>query len=63
MTQTGQVYKFVGTKGVIRPDSFGQYRRDVLFDKRENDLIIGDRVVYEHMEKNSRRYAFNLKKV
>ena len=33
MVRTGQIYKFVGNKGVIRPDKFGQVRKDVLFNK------------------------------
>ena len=63
MIYTGQVYKFVGTKGVIRPDAFGQTRVDVLFEKDKESLKIGDRVEYEQLTKNNRRYAKNIKKI
>ena len=63
MVRTGQIYKFVGNKGVIRPDKFGQVRKDVLFNKSEHTLIIGDRVEYEHLESKGRIYAINLKKI
>jgi len=63
MIYTGQVYKFVGIKGVIRPDAFGQTRIDVLFDKNKESLKIGDRVEYEQLTKNNRRYAKNIKKI
>ena len=63
MIYTGQVYKFVGIKGVIRPDAFGQTRIDVLFDKNKESFKIGDRVEYEQLTKNNRRYAKNIKKI
>tara|TARA_R110000796_G_scaffold143706_2_gene260364 strand:+ start:3507 stop:3704 length:198 start_codon:yes stop_codon:yes gene_type:complete len=63
MKHTGQIYKFTGPIGLIRPDTFGQSRRDVLFNKHEHDLKIGDRVSYDHFEKNQRRYADNLQKL
>ena len=44
MIRTGQVFKFVGIKGLIRPDKFGQTRRDVLFNKNDYDFKIGDLV-------------------
>ena len=46
MIVTGQVYKFIGIHGLIRPDEWGQNRIDVLFRKREYDLKLGDRVEY-----------------
>ena len=58
----GQVYKFSGVYGLIRPDDWGQTRQDVLFKKSENTLKIGDRIQYEQEEKNGRRYAKNIQK-
>ena len=63
MIVTGQVYKFIGIHGLIRPDEWGQNRIDVLFRKREYDLKLGDRVEYEPVEKNGRKHAENLKKI
>ena len=63
MIVTGQVYKFIGIHGLIRPDEWGQNRTDVLFRKKEHDLKLGDRVEYESVEKNGRKHAENLKKV
>ena len=61
MIRTGQVFKFVGIKGLIRPDKFGQTRRDVLFNKNDYDFKIGDLVEYEPMEKLGRVHALDLK--
>jgi len=63
MKYKGQVYKFTGKWGVVRPDAFGQVRVDVLFDKNQHKLIIGDRIEYEQIEKNNRRYAENIVKI
>lgn len=63
MIYKGQVYKFLGKWGIIRPDKFGQTRMDVLFDKNINQLVIGDRIEYEQIEKNNRRYAENIVKI
>lgn len=63
MIVQGQVYKFVGIHGLIRPDEWGQNRSDVLFRKKEHKLVIGDRVEYETVEKNGRKHAENLKKI
>ena len=63
MIVSGQVYKFVGIHGLIRPDEWGQNRNDVLFKKKEYKLAIGDRVEYETVERNGRKHAENLKKV
>ena len=63
MKHKGQVYKFVGVKGVIRPDKFGQVRVDVLFDRHKENLVIGDKIEYEQVEKNRRKYAENIKKI
>ena len=60
MEEKGQVYKFTGIYGHIRPDNFGATRRDILFKKHEHKLKIGDRVIYDHVEKNGRRYAEKL---
>lgn len=63
MIVTGQVYKFIGIHGLIRPDEWGQNRHDVLFKKKEHKLVLGDRVEYEPVEKHGRKHAENLKKV
>ena len=63
MIATGQVYKFIGPRGLIRPDEWGQNRHDVLFNKIEHRLVLGDRVEYEPVDKNGRKFAEKLKKV
>ena len=63
MIVTGQVYKFIGIHGLIRPDEWGQNRVAVLLKKKEHKLVIGDRVEYETIEKNGRKHAENLKKI
>ena len=63
MIVTGQVYKFIGIYGLIRPDEWGQNRTDVLFKKKEHKLVIGDRVEYEAIDHNGRKHAENLKKI
>ena len=60
MEEQGQVYKFTGIYGHIRPDNFGATRRDILFKKNEHKLKLGDRVRFDHEEKNGRRFAKNL---
>jgi hypothetical protein len=62
MEHTGQVYKFIGLKGLIRPDSWGQTRIDVLFNKHEHNFKIGDRVIYTQVEKNGRRHVATIRK-
>jgi hypothetical protein len=62
MQYKGQVYKFTGIYGHIRPDEWRQNRTDVIFKKHENKLKIGDRVTYEQIEINGRRHAKNLQK-
>lgn len=63
MEHKGQVYRFVGVHGLIRPDEWGIARKDVLFNRKDYDIKLGDRVVYEHYESKGRRHAKNLKKV
>jgi len=63
MIYKGQVYKFAGKWGVIRPDAFGQVRVDVLFDKNQHQFVIGERVEYEQIEKNNRKYAEKITKI
>ena len=60
MKDKGQVFKFIGTYGLIRPDEWGQTRRDVLFNKKDYNLKLGDRVLFDSEEKNGRRFAINL---
>ena len=62
MRHKGQVYKFTGIYGHIRPDDWGQNRQDVLFKKAEETLIIGNRITYEQYDKSGRRFAKNIQK-
>jgi hypothetical protein len=63
-TKTGQIYKFIGNTGLIRPDEFGQSRTDVIFNKTESTELwkIGDRIEYEQVLKGGRRHAVNITK-
>ena len=63
MLEKGQVYKFTGIWGHIKPDTWGQNRVDVLFKRNEHKLIIGDHVQYDLTERKERKYAENLKKI
>ena len=63
MIAKGQVYKFIGIHGLIRPDEWGQNRTDILFKRKEHKLVIGDKVEFEPIEHNGRKYAENLKKI
>lgn len=58
----GVVYKFLGSKGLIRPDEFHLSRKDVIFEKISG-IKVGDRVEYMYEERNGRRYAIELKKI
>ena len=60
MKDKGQVFKFIGAYGLIRPDAWGQTRRDVLFNKKDYNFKLGDRVLFNFEEKNGRRFATNL---
>ena len=40
MEHNGQVYKFIGLKGLIRPDTWKYTRRDILFTKADFNLKI-----------------------
>lgn len=60
MEEKGKVYKFTGIYGIIRPDTWGVTRRDVLFIKADYNFKIGDRVVYDQYENNGRRYTKNI---
>ena len=62
MIHKGQVYKFVGLYGLIRPNEWFQTRTDVMFNKKEHNLKLGDIVEYEQIDKSGRRHAVNLKK-
>jgi len=61
MIHKGQVYKFTGIYGHIKPDNWGQNRQDVLFKKQENKLKLGDKISYEQVEINGRRHAKDIK--
>jgi hypothetical protein len=60
---TGTIYKFSKTHGYIKPDRYGSFAGDILFDKREYDFLLSDRVTYEQYEKNNRKYAYNIEKI
>jgi hypothetical protein len=62
MIHTGKIYKFIGNIGLIRPDTFGQSRIDVQFNKNEYNFKLGDSVQYQYVQKKSRRHATNLQK-
>lgn len=62
MIHTGQIYKFTGIYGHIRPDTWGQTRQDVLFKKHNNNLKIGDKISYEQEEINGRKFAKDIQK-
>lgn len=62
MEHKGKVYKFTGIYGHVRPNEWDANRRDVLFLKNENQLKIGDQVIYKYYENNGRRYTKNIKK-
>ena len=58
----GLVYKYLGNRGLIRPDEFALVRKDVIFEKT-TDIKVGDRVEYMYEERNGRRYATEIKKI
>tara|TARA_B110000503_G_scaffold137376_1_gene221478 strand:+ start:3604 stop:3795 length:192 start_codon:yes stop_codon:yes gene_type:complete len=62
MEYTGVVERFVGLKGIIRPDTWGQTRTDVHFNKTDYDFKIGDRVVYTKTISSSRTVVATLRK-
>ena len=41
---TGQIYKYTGSKIIIRPDEFFQGRKDVVCENSKHLYNIGDRV-------------------
>lgn len=60
---TGTVYKFSKTHGFIKPDRYGRFAEDILFDKREYDFLLSDRVSYDQYEEKGRKYAYNIVKI
>lgn len=57
---TGQIYKYSGTKAIIRPDEWGSTRRDVILDNKNKEYKIGDRLTYDIVRKNGRSFAENV---
>jgi hypothetical protein len=53
----GQVYKFTGNTGSIRPKEFGKSRQDVLFKNTEKKFKIGDKVLFTYELQNGRCWA------
>jgi len=58
---TGQIFKYTGSKVIIRPDEFFQGRKDVVCENSRHLYNIGDRVEFDIVIKNNRAYAENIK--
>ena len=56
----GQVYKFSGNTGSIRPNEFGQTREDILFKNTDKKFSIGDKVVFTYESRNGRCWVTSL---
>jgi len=41
--KTGQIFKYTGSNAIVRPDEFGQTRRDVVIKNGRKKYAIGDR--------------------
>ena len=61
--EKGTVFKMMKTHGFIKPDSWKNTRKDILFDPRLHNLKIGDRVEYTSYEDNNRKYVLEVKKI
>jgi len=48
---------------VILPDEWKTARTDVLFETHTFDAKLGDRVSYNYVDRNGKRYAENLQKL
>lgn len=61
----GQVYKYDKNRkySIIRPKTWGNTLKDVLFLSSEHDLKKGDAVEYTSELKNKKTYATFIKKI
>jgi hypothetical protein len=61
----GTIYKYNKNRkySVIIPDEWKTRRTDVLFETATFETKLGERVSYDWVERNGKRYAENLKKV
>ena len=48
---------------IILPDEWKTKRMDVLFETQLLDAKLGDRVSYNYVDRNGKRYAENLQKL
>lgn len=48
---------------IILPDEWKTKRMDVLFETHMLDAKLGDRVSYNYVDRNGKRYAENLQKL
>ena len=59
--KTGQIFKYSGSNAIVRPDEFGQTRRDIVIKNGRKEYAIGDRIEYYVVEKNGRSFATDIK--
>lgn len=62
---TGTIYKYNRNRkfSVIRPDEWKTGLVDVLFETKNFDAKLGDKVSYDQKMVNGKRYAENIKKI
>ena len=58
--KTGQIFKYTGSNAIVRPDAFGQTRRDVVIKNGRKDYTIGNNIKYNVVEKNGRSFAVDI---
>jgi hypothetical protein len=58
--KTGQIFKYTGSNAIVRPDAFGQTRRDVVIKNGRKDYTIGNKIKYNVVEKNGRSFAVDI---
>lgn len=58
--KTGQIFKYTGSNAIVRPDEFGQIRRDVVIKNGRKEYAIGDKITYNVIEKNGRSFAADI---
>jgi len=63
--ETGTISKYNKNRkySVILPDQWKTARMDVLFESSSFECKLGDKVTYEWVESNGRRYAKNIQKL
>ena len=62
---TGTIYKYNKNRkySIILPDEWKTCRMDILFETASFKTTLGEKVEYNWIEKNGKRYAENLKKI